>query len=57
MSEEFISLTEIAGRLRLSRPTVLKLLRKGVIPGRLLHHGIQRVQRQVFEKWEKIKDR
>lgn len=57
MSGEFIPMGEVAERLNLSRPTVRRKLREGEIPGLVLHFGTPRVQRQVFEKWAKTKDR
>ena len=51
MSGEFISKAEISRVMRLSWPTVHKRLRSGEVPGLVSHYGIERVRRQVFEKW------
>lgn len=51
MDDEFISVSEVARLCKLSRPTAIARLRTGEIPGRVTHHGIQRVVREVFLKW------
>lgn len=52
----WITIGEVAKRLHLSRPTVSKYLAEGRVPGRLVYLGYTRVEREVFEKWEKSKD-
>lgn len=60
MNERWITISEIAERLGLSRPTVRKRLAEGDIGGRVAHLGYSRVERREYEAWEKtqfFKDR
>lgn len=57
MSDRRVRPREVAERLNVSRPTAIKLLRGGSIPGAVLiytdERGRQnwRVDRQTFERW------
>lgn len=53
MDEHWVSISEVAARLKAARATVKKRLLDGSIPGRTTHLGILRVRREVFEKWAK----
>jgi len=46
-----VSITEVAERLGVSRPTARDRLRRRLVPGLVEHCGMPRVDRQVFEKW------
>jgi DNA-binding Lrp family transcriptional regulator len=60
VNERWITISEIAERLGLSRPTVRKRLGDGDIEGLVAHLGYSRVERRSYEAWEKaqlFKDR
>lgn len=51
--KHFISFEEIAERLQLSRPTVMKYLKAGKIGGGAIRAGQNRCLRTDFERWWK----
>lgn len=53
----WITIGDVAKALHLSRPTASKYLHEGRVPGLLMHFGYPRVEREVYEKWSKSKDR
>lgn len=53
MNERWITISEIAERLGLSRPTARKRLGDGDIAGLVAHLGYSRVERREYEAWEK----
>jgi excisionase family DNA binding protein len=57
MNVRWITVSDVAKRLFISRPTAAKLLQDGKIPGLTSDRYPRRVEREVFEKWHKSKDR
>lgn len=51
MNKRWISHTEMAARLGVSRQTIWKRLKDRTIPGYSRKLGAMRVERSVFEKW------
>lgn len=53
----WITIGDVAKDTNLSRPTASKYLHEGRIPGLVMYLGYPRVEREVYEKWSKSKDR
>lgn len=52
----FVTVTEVARVLGVSRPTALKRLRSGEVPGLGVYFRRYRVSREVFDAWAKSED-
>jgi excisionase family DNA binding protein len=48
---DFVSVTEVAQRAGVSRPTAYSWLKTGRVPGLVIKFGRARVERQTFEAW------
>lgn len=51
MNKRWISHTEMARRLGVSRQTIWKRIMDHTIPGRTRYLGAMRVERKTFEDW------